>query len=68
MTGNPGSRESRRSKPKPGPSASGRARPAKPPGLALPADLGRSLRLLDDDALDRLVKAALGEARRRGRR
>ena len=46
---------------------SGQDRPAKAPGLALPADLGRSLRLLDDEQLDRLVKAAFEEARRRGR-
>ncbi|MYE02533.1 MAG: hypothetical protein F4Y03_14920 [Alphaproteobacteria bacterium] len=67
MTGKPGSRETRRQAPKPASPASGRARPAKAPGLALRADLGRSLRLLDDDALDRLVQAALGETRRRGR-
>ena len=66
MTGKPGSRESRRQAPKPASSGSGPARPAKTPGLALPADLGRSLRLLDDDALDRLVEAASGEARWRG--
>ena len=36
------------------------------PGIALPADLGRSLRLLDDDQLDRLAKAVVEEARRRG--
>ena len=60
MTGKPGSRKSRRPAPAP-------ARPSRKPGLALPADLGRSLRLLDDDALDRLLEAAVGEARRRGR-
>ncbi len=37
------------------------------PGIALPADLGRSLRLLDDAQLDRLTKAATDEVRRRGR-
>ncbi len=37
------------------------------PGLALPADLDRSLRLLDDGQLDRLAKAVAEEARRRGR-
>ena len=67
MTGKPGSRDARRQAPKPESSGSGRARPAKTPGLALPADLDQSLRLLDDDALDELVKAAIGEARRRGR-
>ena len=35
--------------------------------LALPVDLGRSLRYLDDADLDRLVEAATMEARRRGR-
>ena len=47
------------------PEAGGERRQA--PGVALPADLGRSLRLLDDDGLDRLVKAVIEEARRRGR-
>lgn len=41
-------------------------RPPNAPGVALPADLGRSLRLLDDDGLDRLMKAVTEEARRRG--
>ncbi|MCY4559816.1 MAG: hypothetical protein OXF79_26360 [Chloroflexi bacterium] len=36
-------------------------------GIALPADLGRSLRLLDDAQLDRLTKAVTDEVRRRGR-
>ena len=36
-------------------------------GLALSADLGRSLRLLDDAQLDRLTKAVTDEVRRRGR-
>ena len=62
MTDKPGSRKSRRRAPAPSPALS-----AKTPGLTLPADLGRSLRLLDDDALDRLLEAAIGEARRRGR-
>ncbi len=62
MTGKPGSRDSRRRAPAPAPArGSGKA------GLALPADLGRSLRVLDDDALDLLLEAAVGEARRRGR-
>ena len=62
MTEKPGSRKSRRPVLAPDSAhATGKA------GLALPADLGRSLRLLDDDALDRLVEAAIGEARRRGR-
>ena len=33
----------------------------------MPADLGRSLRLLDDAQLDRLVEAVTEEIRRRGR-
>ncbi len=44
--------------------------PDKQPGkskIALPADLGRSLRLLDDGQLDRLTKAVTDEVRRRGR-
>ena len=36
-------------------------------GLALPTDLGRSLRLLNDNGLDRLMKAVIEEVRRRGR-
>lgn len=43
------------------------ARPANAPRLALPTDLGRSLRLLDDEGLDRLEKAVAAEIRRRGR-
>ena len=39
----------------------------RPGTLALPADLDRSLRHLDDADLDRLVEAATAEARRRGR-
>ena len=40
----------------------------RPGMLALPADLERSLRHLNDADLDRLVEAASAEARRRGRR
>ncbi len=40
----------------------------RPAVLALPVDLARSLRHLDDADLDRLVEAATAEARRRGRR
>ena len=36
-------------------------------GLALPADLDRALRYLDDAELDRLQQAVSTEARRRGR-
>ncbi len=39
----------------------------RPSGLALPADLDRSLRLLDDGQLGRLAKAVAEEVRRRGR-
>ena len=39
----------------------------KRPGIALPADLGRFLRLLDNAQLDRLMKAVADEVRRRGR-
>ncbi len=35
--------------------------------MALPADLERSMRHLDDAQLDRLLEAAAAEARRRGR-
>jgi len=35
------------------------------PGIGLPADLGGSLRLLDDDQLDRLAMAVAEETRRR---
>ena len=61
-TGGPGREASGATSP-----VSGQDRPAKAPGLALPADLGRSLRLLNDEQLDRLAKAAFEEARRRGR-
>ena len=40
---------------------SGLDRQAKTPGIALPADLGKSLRLLDDAQLDRLAEAAIDE-------
>ena len=45
---------------------SGPDRQTKRPGIALPAELGRSLRLLDDAQLDRLMKAVADEVRRRG--
>ena len=41
--------------------------PERAVSFALPADLGRAVRTLDDDSLDRLVKAAVAESRRRGR-
>ena len=66
MTRKPGTGDTRRQGPKAASSTSGHDRPTTKTGLALPADLGRSLRLLDDDALDRLVKAAIEETRRRG--
>lgn len=37
------------------------------PRYALPSDLSGSLRQLDDAQLDRLLRAAMAEARRRGR-
>ena len=46
---------------------SGIDRQEKTPRIALPADLGRSLRLLDDAQLDRLAEAVADEGRRRGR-
>ena len=39
----------------------------RPGPLALPSDLGRSLRYLDDTQLHRLLEAAAAGARRRGR-
>ena len=62
MTRRPGTGGTRRQAPGAAPSAPGSHRPSTNGRLALPADLGRSLRLLDDDALDRLVKAAMEEA------
>jgi len=50
----------------PAPSAGPDRQPGKSK-IALPADLGRSLRLLDDAQLDRLTKAVTDEIRRRGR-
>ena len=58
MTGKAGSRRG-------GGKAPGAASPVS--GSLLPADLGRSLRLLDDGDLDRLLRAVRAEARRRGR-
>ncbi len=51
-------------KPAPGP---GPDRQPGKSGIALPADLGRSLRLLDDAQLDRLMEAVTEEVQRRGR-
>ena len=62
--GNPGNRAPGAEHNSPG---SGSDRQAKRPGIALPADLGRSLRLLDDAQLDRLMKAVADEVRRRRR-
>ena len=50
--------------PAPGPGLDRQAGKSK---IALPTDLGRSLRLLDDAQLDRLTKAVTDEVRRRGR-
>ena len=60
--GGPGKREGNRS----GEDSSGGGG-RRPGTLALPANLGRSLRHLDDEDLDRLLEAAAAEARRRGR-
>lgn len=49
------------------PGAPGADRPAAAPRLALPTDIARSLRLLDDGQLDRLAEAVGAEVRRRGR-
>ncbi len=46
---------------------SGIEREETTPGIALPADLGRSLRLLEDAQLDRLAEAVTDEVRRRRR-
>ena len=67
MTKRPASGGTRRQAPGAASPASGPDRKAKAPGLALPADLDRSLRLLDDAQLDRLLQSARAEARRRGR-
>ena len=63
-TGNENAPRRAPDKPAPGP---GLDRQPGKSGLALPADLGRSLRLLDDAQLDRLTKAVTDEVRRRGR-
>ena len=67
MTRRPETGGARQQAPDAAPSYQGVDRPPNAPGVALPADLGRSLRLLDDDGLDRLMKAVTEEARRRGR-
>lgn len=67
MTGRPGNGKTPRQAPGAASPGSGFDRQAKTPGIALPADLGRSLRLLDDAQLDRLAEAVTDELRRRGR-
>ena len=62
-----GGRSGKRGGSRPDDSASEGAGAHRPVALALPADLERSLRHLDDADLDRLVEAATAEARRRGR-
>jgi len=62
-TGNESAPQQAPDAPAPGP---GLDRLPHKPGIALPADLGRSLRLLDDAQLDRLMEAVTGEIRRRG--
>ena len=68
MTRRPGTGGSRPETPGAVSPAARAGRPAKTPGLALPADLGKSLRLLDDEQLDGLTGAVTAEARRRGLR
>ena len=67
MTGRPANGGTRRQAPDAASPASGPDRSAKAPGIALPADLDRSLRLLDDAQLDRLIRSVRAEARRQGR-
>ncbi len=67
MARNPGMGDERWQASDAKPGATGGRRPANAPRLALPTDLGRSLRLLDDEQLDRLEKAVAAEVRRRGR-
>ncbi len=67
MVRRPGSGKTSRQAPGAASSGSGIDRQAKTPGIALPADLGGSLRLLDDAQLDRLAEAVTDEVRRRGR-
>ena len=54
--------------PRPAGGETARGAPERTVPYALPADLGRAVRHLDDESLDRLVKAAVAEARRRGRK
>ena len=67
MTRRPGTGGSRPETPEAASPAPEAGRPAKTPGLALPANLGKSLRLLDDEQFDRLIRAVTEEARRRRR-
>ena len=67
MVRRPGSGKTLRQAPDATFPGSGFDRQAKTSGVTLPADLDRSLRLLDDAQLDRLTKAVADEVRRRGR-
>ena len=67
MARRPGSSKTPRQAPGAASPGSGLNRQAKMSGIALPTDLGRSLRLLDDAQLDRLAEAVTDEVRRRGR-
>ena len=67
MARRPGSGKTPRQAPGAASPGHGIDRQAKTPPLALPADLGRSLRLLDDAQIDRLAEAVADEVRRRGR-
>ena len=63
----PGSEDAPRQAPDTPASGPGLDRQAGKSGIALPVDLGRSSRLLDDAQLDRLTKGMTDEVRRRGR-
>ena len=67
MARRPGSGKTPRQAPDTSYPGSGLDRQAKTVGIVLPADLGRSLRLLEDAQLDRLADAVTDEVRRRGR-
>ena len=67
MVRRPGSGKSPQQTPGAASTGSGIDHQAKTAGVALSADLDRSLRLLDDIQLDRLTKAVADEVRQRGR-
>ena len=67
MAGRPGRENAPRQAPDTPARGAGLDRQPGKSKIALPTDLGRSLRLLDDAQLDRLTKAVTDEVRRRGR-